>query len=58
MVRTSPSNARGAGSIPGQGAKIPRASWPENQNMKKNTTGINIVTNSIKTKNGLRQIIL
>ena len=34
-VKTSPSNARGAGSIPGGGAKIPYASWPKNQNMKK-----------------------
>ena len=34
MVRTSPSNAGGASSIPGWGAKIPRASWPKNQNMK------------------------
>ena len=25
MVKTSPSNAGGAGSIPGQGAKIPHA---------------------------------
>ena len=31
MVKTSPSNAGGAGSIPGQGAKIPHASGPENQ---------------------------
>ena len=29
-----PSNAWGAGSIPGQGAKILCASWPKNQNMK------------------------
>ena len=43
VVRTSPSNARGAGSIPGQGAKIPHASWPESQNRS------SIVTNSIKT---------
>ena len=34
MVRTSPSNAGGLGSIPGQGAKIPNASWPKNQNIK------------------------
>ena len=31
MVKTSPSNAEGAGSIPGWGAKIPHASWPKNQ---------------------------
>ena len=35
MVKTSPSNAGGAGSIPGLGAKIPpHASWPKNQNIK------------------------
>ena len=34
MVKTSPSNAAGAGLIPGLGAKIPRASRPENQNIK------------------------
>ena len=43
MVKTSPSNTGGVGSIPGQGAKIPHASWPKNQNRS------NIVTNSIKT---------
>ena len=31
VVKTSPSNA-GVGSIPGQGAKIPYASGPKNQN--------------------------
>ena len=35
MVKTSPSNAGGAGSIPGQRAKIPHASQPKNQNIKK-----------------------
>ena len=34
MVRTPPSNAGALGSIPGQGAKIPNASWPINQNIK------------------------
>ena len=34
MVKTSPSNAEGAGSNPGWGAKIPHASWPKNQNIK------------------------
>ena len=29
MVKTSPSNAGGVGSIPGQGAKIPHASGPK-----------------------------
>ena len=34
MVKTSPSNVRGAGSISGQGAKIILASWPKIQNIK------------------------
>ena len=34
VVKTSPSNARGAASIPGWGAKIPHASRPKNQNIK------------------------
>ena len=34
MVKNLPSNAGGAGSIPGQGAKIPHASRPKNQNIK------------------------
>ena len=34
MVKTSPSNAGGADSIPGRGAKIPHASRPKNQNVK------------------------
>ena len=34
VVKTSPSKAGGVGSIPGQGFKIPHASWPENQNIK------------------------
>ena len=34
VVKTSPSNAGGVGSIPGQGAKIPHASGPKNQNIK------------------------
>ena len=34
MVKTSPASAGGAGSIPGQGVKIPQASWPKNQNIK------------------------
>ena len=36
VVKTMPSNAGGAGSIPGWGAKIPHASWPKNQNIKQN----------------------
>ena len=34
MVKTSSFNARGVGSISGQGAKIPQASGPKNQNIK------------------------
>ena len=35
MAKTSPSNAGGAGSIPGQGGKISHASWPKkNGNIK------------------------
>ena len=33
MVKTSPSNAESIGSMPGQGAKIPHASGPKNQNI-------------------------
>ena len=36
MVKTSPSGAGGATSIPGQGAKISYALWPKNQNIKQN----------------------
>ena len=41
VVKTSPSNAGVAGSIPGQGTKIPDASMPKKKKDK--------VTNSIKT---------
>ena len=34
VVKTSPSNAGGAGSIPGQEAKIPHASRSKKQNIK------------------------
>ena len=34
MVKSSPSNAGGEGSIPSRGAEIPHALWPENQNIK------------------------
>ena len=34
VVKTSLSNAGDTGSIPGQRAKIPHASWPKNQNIK------------------------
>ena len=31
---SSPSSAEGVGSIPGQGTKIPCATWPQKQNIK------------------------
>ena len=34
LVKTSPSNAGGSGSIPGQGAKFPCASGPKNPKHK------------------------
>ena len=34
VVKTSPSNAKDAGSSPGQGAKISHASQPKSQNIK------------------------
>ena len=34
MVRASPCNAGGVGLTPGQGTKIPHASWPRNQDIK------------------------
>ena len=46
MVKTSPSNAGGAGSITAQGAEISHGSQPKNQNINSRR---NIVTNSIKT---------
>ena len=47
VIKTSPSNAGGARSIPGQGAMIPHASWP---NPRKTQNRSNIVINSIKAK--------
>ena len=35
MVQTLPSCAGGVGLIPGWGDKIPHASWPKSQNLKK-----------------------
>ena len=34
VVKAFPSNAEGAGSIPGQGSRIPHASGPKGQNMR------------------------
>ena len=48
VVKTSLSNAGGAGSIPGQGDTIPHVSWPKNQDINNSSS---IVTNSIDFKN-------
>ena len=48
VVKTSPSNARGEGSIPGWGAKIPQALWTKKKK-KKTRTESNIKANSIRT---------
>ena len=46
VVKTSPSNIRGAGSIPNWGTKTANIWWPENQKMKQK----NIVIDLTKTK--------
>ena len=49
VVKTSPSNARGMGLIPGRGSKTPHALRLENQNIRqysKSNLQSNIVTNS------------
>ena len=46
MVKILPSKAGGVSLIPGQGAKIPPASQPKDQNINSSS---NIVTNSLKT---------
>ena len=50
MVKISPSNPRGAGSIPDQGARIPHTLRAENQNT--NTTVIDSIIKTFK-KSGL-----
>ena len=47
MVKTSLSNAGGAGLIPHQGAKIPHAFWQKTNKQTENRN--NIVTNLVKT---------
>ena len=54
MVKTSPSSAGGAGSIPGRGAKIPHASRQKTKTLNRS----NIVTNSIKTKQKKKKYIV
>lgn len=46
VVETSPSNAWGMGSIPGQGVNIAYTSQPKKQNINNKS---NIATNSIKS---------
>ena len=48
VADTSFSNAGSAGSIPGQGIRVPHTSWPENKNIKKKRSSSNIITNSVK----------
>ena len=48
VADTSFSNAGSAGSIPGQGVRVPHTSWPENKNIKKKRSSSNIITNSVK----------
>ena len=52
VIKISSSNTGDAGSIPGQGAKIPHASWPKTQNIKQKG-----YCNRFNTdfKNGLQQ---
>ena len=50
VVKTLPSYTGGVGSVPGQAAMIPHASWPKNQNIQyKLYYKFNKFKNSIKT---------
>ena len=49
MIKILPSNTGGEGSIPGQEAKIPHASWVKNRKHLKRRRRSNIVTNSVET---------
>ena len=46
VVKILPSNAGGAGLIPGHGAKIPHASRPKNQNVRKKKEAMCLVAQS------------
>ena len=48
VVKTSPSNAGGVGTIPGHGAKVPH-DWGQNKQTNKTYNRISVVTNSINT---------
>ena len=52
VVKTSPSNAGDVGSIPGEGAEIPHASWPKNIKQKQYCNKFN---KHFKNKNGPHQ---
>ena len=57
VVKTLPSNAGGASSIPGQGDKIPHALWPKNQNIKQKQylrSSIKTFKNSLHLKKSLK----
>ena len=49
-VKTLPYNARGMGSIPGQEAKIPHASWPKKKQPKKNQKNTKTKQKHVKRK--------
>ena len=57
MVKTSPSNAGVVGSIPGWGAKIPHASWPKNQNIKRKQYGNKFNKNFKKWSTSKKKIL-
>ena len=48
VVKTSPSDARGAGSIPGQGGRIPYTLQPKNQNIKQKQYSNNVNKKTLK----------
>ena len=48
VVKSSPSNAKGAGSISGREAGVPHASGPKKKNNGKTQNRSNIVTNSLR----------
>ena len=56
VVKTAPSNAGSAGSIPGQGAKIPHGLRPKNQQQQYcNKVNKNFKNSSHQKKNSLKK---
>ena len=53
VIKNLPYNAGVVGSIPGRGAKIPHASWTNNQNIKQKQY-YNIVNKALKKKKKLK----